>query len=121
MRNLALLLLIASTAAAQTGTQTPAPSNPEHLLWYGAPAANWNEALPIGNGRLGAMVFGGVSDERLQLNEDSVWAGQKLDRINPAASKAIPEIRRLLAAGKPAEAEALADKTVISVPRRMPP
>ena len=90
-------------------------------LWYRAPAAGWNEALPVGNGRLGAMVFGGVSAERLQLNEDSVWAGQKLNRINPAGPKAIPEIRRLLAAGRVTEAEALADKAVISQPRRMPP
>jgi alpha-L-fucosidase 2 len=91
------------------------------VLWYRAPAANWNEALPIGNGRLGAMVFGGVTDERLQLNEDTVWAGQKLDRVNPQAAASLPEIRRLLFAGKPAEAEAIADKTIISVPRRMPP
>ena len=122
MRKLALLLLFGSTALhGQTGAKPSPSTSPEHVLWYRAPAATWNEALPIGNGRLGAMVFGGVTDERLQLNEDSVWAGQKLDRVNPAAAKAIPEIRRLLAAGKPAEAEALADETVISIPRRMPP
>src|SRR6188474_1918285 len=92
-----------------------------NLLWYTAPAANWNAALPIGNGRLGAMVFGGLNAERLQLNEDSVWAGQKMDRVNPAAATAVPEIRRLLAARKFAEAEALADKALISLPRRMPP
>ena len=92
-----------------------------NLLWYRAPAANWNEALPIGNGRLGAMVFGGPVDERLQLNEDTVWAGQKLDRVNPKAAASLPQIRRLLFAGKPAEAEAIADETIISVPRRMPP
>ncbi len=92
-----------------------------NLLWYTAPAANWNAALPIGNGRLGAMVFGGLNAERLQLNEDSVWAGQRMDRVNPAAAKAVPEIRRLLAARKFAEAEALADKALISLPRRMPP
>ena len=90
-------------------------------LWYRAPAANWNEALPIGNGRLGAMVFGGVSSERIQLNEDTIWAGEKRDRVNPAAAAAIPEVRRLLAAGKVTEAEALADKAVISIPRRLPP
>ena len=67
------------------------------------------------------MVFGGVTEERLQLNEDSVWAGQKLNRINPAAAKAVPEVRRLLGEGKVAEAEALADKAMISIPRRMPP
>ena len=91
------------------------------VLWYRAPAATWNEALPIGSGRLGAMIFGGTARERVQLNEDTVWAGEKRDRINPAAAAAIPEIRRLLAAGKPVEAEALADKAVIAVPRRMPP
>ena len=94
---------------------------PAAQLWYAAPAAAWNEALPIGNGRLGAMVFGGVADERLQLNEDSVWAGQKLDRLNPAAAKAVPEVRRLLREGKVAQAEALADKAIVSIPRRMPP
>lgn len=92
-----------------------------NLLWYASPAVNWNEALPIGNGRLGAMVFGGLNGERLQLNEDSVWAGQKIDRVNPAAAQAVPEIRRLLRGGKFAEAEALADKALISRPRRMPP
>jgi alpha-L-fucosidase 2 len=91
------------------------------VLWYRAPAATWNEALPIGSGRLGAMIFGGTARERVQLNEDTVWAGEKRDRINPDAAAAIPEIRRLLAAGKPVEAEALADKAVIAVPRRMPP
>ena len=94
--------------------RAPASAN---VLWYRSPAAEWNEALPIGNGRLGAMVFGGIADERIQLNEDTVWAGEKRDRINPAGPAAIPEIRRLLFAGKPAEAEALADKAVIAVPR----
>ena len=70
---------------------------------------------------MGAMVFGGVPDERIQLNEDTVWAGEKRDRNNPAGHDALPEIRRLLFAGKPAEAESLADRTMIAVGRRMPP
>jgi alpha-L-fucosidase 2 len=90
-------------------------------LWYRQPAANWNEALPIGNGRLGAMVFGGVADERLQLNEDTIWVGEKRDRLNPAGPAAVTEVRRLLAEGKAPEAEALADKAIIATPRRMPP
>jgi alpha-L-fucosidase 2 len=94
---------------------------PDLRLWYRQPAANWNEALPIGNGRLGAMVFGGVESERLQLNEDTIWAGEKRDRLNPAGPAAVPEIRRLLFAGKAVEAEALADKALIGIPRRMPP
>jgi len=90
-------------------------------LWYRQAAANWNEALPIGNGRLAAMVFGGIEHERLQLNEDTVWAGEKRDRLNPAGPEAVAEIRRLLFEGKAVEAEALADKAMIAVPRRMPP
>ena len=133
-RLLALGLLIASLAANGTfrlkaeATQreekaeaTQVKERGGSVLWYRTPAAGWNEALPIGNGRLGAMVFGGIREERLQLNEDSVWAGQKINRVNPAAGAAVPEVRRLLQAGKVAEAEALADKTMISIPRRMPP
>ncbi len=90
-------------------------------LWYRQPAVKWEEALPIGNGRLGAMVFGGVQEERLQLNEDTIWAGEKRDRNNPNGAKAIVEVRRLLLAGKVKEAEELADKHIISMPRRMPP
>ena len=89
-------------------------------LWYSQPATQWTEALPIGNGRLGAMVFGGVETEHLQLNDIRVWAGEKRDRNNPAGASAIPEIRRLLFAGKPKEAEALAERDVISIPKRLP-
>jgi alpha-L-fucosidase 2 len=92
-----------------------------NVLWYRQPAKTWNEALPVGNGRLGGMVFGGVGAERIQLNEYTVWAGEARDRNNPAGREALPEIRRLLFAGKPAEAEALADRTMIAIPRRMPP
>ncbi len=92
-----------------------------NLLWYRQPAANWNEALPIGNGRLGGMVFGGVEGDHIQLNEDTVWAGEKRDRNNPEAAKNLPEVRRLLFAGMPHEAEALAERTIISTPKRLPP
>ena len=90
-------------------------------LWYQQPATDWNEALPIGNGRLAAMVFGGVQSERIQLNEETVWAGEKRDRINPEGAKALAEVRRLLFAGKPKEAEVLAEKSLIAIPKRMPP
>jgi alpha-L-fucosidase 2 len=89
-------------------------------LWYRQAAAQWVQALPIGNGRLAAMVFGDVRKEHLQLNEDTVWSGDKRDRSNPEASKSVPEIRRLLQEGHPAEAQALADRTMISVPRALP-
>ncbi len=89
-------------------------------LWYRQPAKEWNEALPIGNGRLAAMVFGGTATERIQLNEDTVWAGEKRDRNNPEGLRNLAEVRRLLFAGKPKEAEALAERTMIAVPKRMP-
>ena len=73
-------------------------------LWYARPATNWNEALPIGNGRLGAMVFGGVDRERLQLNEDTLWAGGPYDPSNTNALASLPEARRLIFAGEYAEA-----------------
>ena len=92
-----------------------------NVLWYRQPASAWTEALPIGNGRLGAMIFGAVDDERIQLNEDTVWAGEKRDRNNPAGAAALPEVRRLLFAGKPKEAEVLAARDMIAVPIRMPP
>ncbi|HVW87220.1 MAG TPA: glycoside hydrolase family 95 protein, partial [Bryobacteraceae bacterium] len=90
-------------------------------LWYRQPAAKWTEALPIGNGRLGAMVFGGVEEEHLQLNENTIWAGEKRDRVNPDAREGFLGARRLVIAGKIHEAEKVADEKVIAVPRRMPP
>lgn len=92
------------------------------LLWYqqAAPLDHWTEALPVGNGRLGAMVFGGTDKERIQLNESTVWAGESRDRKNPGAGKAVPEIRRLLFAGQVAEAEKLAEQDMLAVPRRLP-
>jgi alpha-L-fucosidase 2 len=74
-------------------------------LWYDEPAQQWTEALPVGNGRLGAMVFGTVEDERLQLNEDSVWAGQPVERDRVGAYKYLPEARKLIFEGRYAEAQ----------------
>jgi alpha-L-fucosidase 2 len=91
-----------------------------HILWYKQPAAQWTEALPIGNGRLAAMVFGKTGEERIQLNEDTVWAGSRKNRDNPAAPAAVPEVRRLLLEGRIAEAEARA-KDMLGTPPRMPP
>jgi hypothetical protein len=89
-------------------------------LWYRQPAGAWTQALPVGNGRLAAMVFGDVRKERLQLNQDTIWSGEKRDRSNPEAPKAFPEVRRLLLDGNPAEAQALADRAMISIPRALP-
>ncbi len=91
------------------------------LLWYDRPAEEWLEALPVGNGRLGGMVFGGVARERIQLNEESVWSGSGWDSTNPEALSALPEVRRLLFQDRPAEALALAEASLMSRPLRMPP
>jgi alpha-L-fucosidase 2 len=76
MRRISIVLAIAAAGASTSYRAQDATAPTANLLWYRAPAANWNEALPVGNGRLAAMVFGGVRDERLQLNEESVWAGE---------------------------------------------
>ena len=82
-------------------------ASPEHLVWHEKPAAHFTESTPLGNGRLGAMVFGGVTEERIVLNEAGLWSGSPQDADRPDASQSLPEIRRLLLEGKNAEAEAL--------------
>jgi alpha-L-fucosidase 2 len=79
--------------------------DPSLRLWYTRPAKKWTEALPIGNGRLGAMIYGNPKQEILQLNEDTLWSGGPEDLNNPAAAAALPEIRQLLADRKFKEAE----------------
>jgi alpha-L-fucosidase 2 len=85
-------------------------------LWYTKPAARWVEALPVGNGRLGAMVFGGIDNERLQLNEGTLWAGGPYDPANPGGKKALPEIQKLIFEGKYRQASGLASKTMMAHP-----
>jgi alpha-L-fucosidase 2 len=78
-------------------------------LWYKQPAVKWTEALPIGNGRIGAMVFGGVENDRIQFNEETLWSGEPRNYSRPGAYKYLDSIRQLLFAGKQKEAEALAE------------
>ena len=85
-------------------------------LFFRSPAKHWDEAFPIGNGRLGAMIFGGPCSERLQLNEDSLWYGGPRDRHNPDALVHLPEIRRLIFEGKLKEAESLASLALTAIP-----
>ena len=107
--------------AASSCGRGPEPVEPGRWsLWYEQPLApdNWEEALPLGNGRLGCMVFGGINEDRIQLNEDTLWDGYPRDRINPEALKTLPEVRRLLFAGKNAEAEKLA-VNMMGIPERI--
>ena len=76
-------------------------------LWYRQPARQWTEALPVGNGRLGAMVFGGIETEQLQFNEDTLWSGEPKDWNNPGAKELLPEVRRLIFQGRYTEADQL--------------
>ncbi|MEO9131949.1 MAG: glycoside hydrolase family 95 protein, partial [Sphingomonas sp.] len=100
-------------ASAAAGTEA---ATRQDRLWYAAPAQHWVEALPVGNGRLGAMVFGGTAQERLQLNEDSLWSGGPYNPVNPDAHAALPEVRRLIFAGQYAEAQALANAKLMAKP-----
>ena len=83
-------------------------------LWYDAPAKVWTEALPLGNGRLGAMVFGNPVKEEFQLNEETIWGGGPHNNVNPLAKDGLDEIRRLLFENKNSEAQALCDKYIAS-------
>ena len=113
-------LLECSGAPAGTTMTANALSAPQRL-WYRQSAREWLEALPIGNGRLGAMVHGRVVRERVQLNIDSLWEGSHLDRCNPLALAALPTIRDLLFSGKNAEAAALAAETLLPAERNLDP
>src|SRR3569833_333863 len=132
---LTAFLVQAQTPAPAVSFPGEAPPPPGALtLWYRQPAsdhpyvlpvgrpataaatAEWDKALPVGNGRLGAMVFGGVVNERLQLNEDTLFAGGPYDNVNPEAHAALPEVRRLLFEGKYAEGAKLVSDKVMARP-----
>jgi len=106
-------VLLVSGAAARPGGMS---------LWFAEPATNWErQAFPVGNGRLGAMVFGGVEREHLQLNEDTLWSGGPRDTTNPEALAHLPEVRRLLFRGEPDAAVKLADQYLMGKPMRIRP
>jgi alpha-L-fucosidase 2 len=101
---LSILVFTAARPSLAVGTNS-IPS--ETTIWFAAPARNFTESSPLGNGRLGAMMFGGVDEERIVLNESSVWSGSPQDADRPDAYKVLPEIQKLLLEGKNPEAEAL--------------
>ncbi len=103
-----------------TFSQEASPPTEPLTLWYRRPATKWEtEALPVGNGRLAAMVFGGIDHERIQFNEESVWDGAPGDATNPEALIALPEVRRLLFVGKNEEATKLAGDKMMGNPMRV--
>jgi alpha-L-fucosidase 2 len=113
---LSLFLLTLQTACAFA-----ADSQQDLVLWYTQPAKQWVEALPVGNGRFGAMVFGGIENERLQLNEDTLSAGGPYDPTNPNALAALPEARRLIFAGDFNQANKLIGAKMMAKPLRQMP
>jgi len=114
----AMTVAIAATLLAELSVAVQAG---DLELWYDAPAEAWTEALPIGNGRLAAMVFGGTVTERIQFNEETVWAGGPRSYAHVGAVDVLPQIRKLLFAGKQKEAEKLASERFMSVPLRQMP
>ncbi len=107
---LALILILSGS-----GVIAQPPAEPLRL-WYRQPARRWVEALAVGNGRLGAMVFGGVTEERVQLNEDTLWAGGPYDPANPDALEALPKVRELIFAGQYREAQNLISQKMMARP-----
>ena len=101
---LILSIVVILSAAAQ-----------EHRLWYDRPAQTWTQALPIGNGTLGAMVYCTPTVERIQLNEETIWAGQPNQVLNPEAKEYLPRVRQLIFEGRYKEAEQLANEKVMPI------
>lgn len=103
--------------AVMTSKSASLAPDPLSTIWFKQPAKDWNEALPIGNGRMGAMLFGGTAKETLQLNDNTFWAGHPHDYSVPGSSDVLPEIRRLLFAGKESDATSLADRRFMGSPK----
>jgi len=90
--------------------------DPASLLWYEAPAEEWEEALPVGNGRLGAMIFGKHGEERIQLNEDTYWSGGPYSTVVEGGAQALPEIQKLIFEGEPIKAHKLFGRHLMGYP-----
>ena len=105
--------IVGALAIASTMAASAADMNPEKTLWYTAPAEQWEETVPVGNGRMGMMPYGNPFREHVVLNEISVWSGSRANYDNPEASKSLPEIQRLLKEGRNREAQELMYTTFV--------
>ena len=106
-----LLLMFTSSAVAFSGKPKTVPHT--SIFHMNKPAENWNEAIPIGNGRLGGMVWGGIKQERIQTNDDTFWSGEPRNVQNPGAAQYLPEIRQLLIDQKHSEAQKLINSKML--------
>ena len=115
-----ILLLVASTTKVWSSSLSEKIENkdfdPTTFMWYTSPAEEWENALPVGNGRLGAMVFGGVDEERIQLNEDTYYSGGPYSSVVKGGYKMLPKIQELLFEGKPIEAHKLFGRHLLGYP-----
>ena len=111
------LFSLFAIAMAMTACAQPAKvAGDQERLWYDAPAGRWLEALPLGNGQMAAMVFGGIADETIQLNESTFWSGSPHDNNSKTSLEHLDEVRQLIYAGREEEAEALINKEFIPGP-----
>ncbi|MEO7540052.1 MAG: glycoside hydrolase family 95 protein, partial [Pyrinomonadaceae bacterium] len=113
LRVLFLTLLLAAIGHSQSSTPAFDPSN---TIWFTTPAAKWDEAIPVGNGRLGGMVFGGIADERIQLNEETYWSGGPYSTLVKGGYKFLPEIQRMVFAEKYLDAHNLFGRNLMGYP-----
>ncbi|MBO6064367.1 MAG: glycoside hydrolase family 95 protein [Bacteroidales bacterium] len=113
MKKLSFLIALSMAVAA---CAQPKVAGDQERLWYDAPAGRWLEALPLGNGQMAAMVFGGITDESIQLNESTFWSGSPHDNNSKTSLEHLDEVRQLIYAGREEEAEALINKEFIPGP-----
>ena len=104
--------------ALSAGMPSPFSGDTNLVLWYRQPAKEWTDALPVGNGRLAAMVYGKTEDERIQLNEETFWSGGPYDPSQRGASDSLPKIRQLVFEGKFMEAHNLFGRSMMGMPVR---
>ena len=117
MKKMIFSLLAVSLLITISGcTNTTETITDDLELWYKKPASSWVEALPVGNGRLGGMVYGNYHHERIQLNEESVWAGSKINNNNPEALSKLPEIQEAIFRNQFKKALELSDKYLLGTP-----
>ena len=119
MKSICIYLLITflfSLMACTGGFEPQEELNPSLELWYNNPANGWTEALPVGNGRLGAMIYGGAETDTIQFNEETLWSGQPHDYVHPGAYQYLGKIRQLLWNGKQDKAHKLANEQFMSQP-----
>ncbi|MCF7885267.1 MAG: glycoside hydrolase family 95 protein [Candidatus Marinimicrobia bacterium] len=116
MKKTIFFLLLLSLILSFGSTKSAVPLK----LWYDEPADGWNKALPIGNGRLGAMIFGNPAREKLQLNEETVWAGHPYNNCDAESGPYIPQVRKLLFQGKYKKAQKLANDNMMNEQNGMP-